>query len=76
MDPDIRPFTGDSPVMGIHLGLRGPNGTVRLGDPVYVGISNEEETSVISPPQLHRWASCEDEIIFDEVNSLVGDQRS
>ncbi|KAL2727345.1 mitochondrial amidoxime-reducing component 1 isoform X1 [Vespula squamosa] len=50
MDPDIRPFTGESPVMGIHLGLRGPNGTVRLGDPVYVGIPNEEETPVISPP--------------------------
>nr|KAF7427746.1 hypothetical protein H0235_007440 [Vespula pensylvanica] len=50
MDPDIRPFTGDCPVMGIHLGLRGPNGTVRLGDAVYVGIPNEEETPVISPP--------------------------
>ncbi|XP_011868219.1 PREDICTED: mitochondrial amidoxime reducing component 2 [Vollenhovia emeryi] len=48
-DPQIRPATGDSPVMGIHLGLRGPTGKVRLGDPVYVGIPEEEAPSVVSP---------------------------
>ncbi|RLU24163.1 hypothetical protein DMN91_004373 [Ooceraea biroi] len=48
-DPEIRRVSGDSPVMGIHLGLRGSNGTVRLGDPVYVGITEEEEPSLISP---------------------------
>ncbi|XP_015185949.1 PREDICTED: mitochondrial amidoxime reducing component 2-like [Polistes dominula] len=50
MDPEIRPYTGDAPVMGIHLALRGPNGTIRLGDPVYVDVSKEEETSIKSPP--------------------------
>ncbi|XP_071643259.1 mitochondrial amidoxime-reducing component 1-like isoform X2 [Temnothorax longispinosus] len=48
-DPQIRPAVGDSPVMGIHLGLRGPNGMVRLGDPIYVGIPEEETPSVTSP---------------------------
>ncbi|XP_071563833.1 mitochondrial amidoxime-reducing component 1-like isoform X1 [Temnothorax nylanderi] len=48
-DPQIRPAVGDSPVMGIHLGLRGPNGMVRLGDPIYVGIPEEEAPSVTSP---------------------------
>lgn len=48
-DPKIRPHTGDSPVMGIHLGLKGPNGIVRLGDSIYVGIPKEVETPVISP---------------------------
>ncbi|XP_043500666.1 mitochondrial amidoxime-reducing component 1-like isoform X1 [Polistes fuscatus] len=50
MDPELRPYTGDAPVMGIHLALRGPNGTIRLGDPVYVDVPKEEETPVISPP--------------------------
>lgn len=49
-DPEIRPFTGDSPVLGIHLGLKGPSGSVRLGDPVYVSVPKEEETPVKSPP--------------------------
>ncbi|XP_012288201.1 mitochondrial amidoxime reducing component 2 isoform X3 [Orussus abietinus] len=48
-DPEIHRYTGDSPVMGIHLGLKGPNGTVRLGDHIYVGVLNEE-TIPISPP--------------------------
>jgi len=34
--------------MGIHLGLRGPNGIVRIGDPVYVGIPEEEAPSLTS----------------------------
>ncbi|KAK2584614.1 hypothetical protein KPH14_006964 [Odynerus spinipes] len=49
-DPEIRRFNGESPVMGIHLGLKGSNGTVRLGDPVYVGIPKPEEKPVTSPP--------------------------
>ncbi|XP_076175776.1 mitochondrial amidoxime-reducing component 1 [Ptiloglossa arizonensis] len=52
-DPTYRPVFGDSPVMGIHLGLRSPNGTVRLGDPVYVGETTEQPTDqqpLISPP--------------------------
>jgi len=48
-DPQIRPSVGDSPVMGIHLGLRGPKGMVRLGDPVYVGIPKEEAPALVSP---------------------------
>lgn len=48
-DPQIRPATGDSPVMGIHLALRGPSGMVRLGDPIYVGIPEEEAPVVTSP---------------------------
>lgn len=48
-DPEIRPHVGDSPVMGIHLGLRGPNGTVRLGDSVYVGIPEEDTPPLVSP---------------------------
>lgn len=31
---------GDSPVMGIHLGVRNM-GTVSIGDPVYVGLINQ-----------------------------------
>jgi len=34
--------------MGINLGLQGPNGIVRIGDPVYVGISEEEAPSLTS----------------------------
>jgi len=34
--------------MGILLGLRGPNGTVRINDPVYVGIPEEEAQSLTS----------------------------
>ncbi|XP_001605008.2 mitochondrial amidoxime reducing component 2 [Nasonia vitripennis] len=49
-DPEIRPHTLGSPVMGIHLGLRGPNGIVRLGDPVYVGVPEEPEPPLVSPP--------------------------
>ncbi|XP_014475751.1 PREDICTED: mitochondrial amidoxime reducing component 2 [Dinoponera quadriceps] len=50
-DPEVRPYVGDSPIMGIHLALRGPNETVRLGDPVYVGVSEEPEETppLISP---------------------------
>ncbi|XP_018368957.1 PREDICTED: mitochondrial amidoxime-reducing component 1 [Trachymyrmex cornetzi] len=48
-DPQIRPAIGDSPAMGIHLGLRGPNGIVHLGDPIYVGIPEEETSSLVSP---------------------------
>ncbi|XP_011268142.2 mitochondrial amidoxime-reducing component 1 isoform X1 [Camponotus floridanus] len=47
-DPKIRPAIGDSPAMGIHLGLRGSNGIVRIGDPVYVGIPEEEAPSSTS----------------------------
>lgn len=37
--------------MGIHLGLKGPNGVVKLGDPVYVNLSESEENNPrISPP--------------------------
>ncbi|XP_034946877.1 mitochondrial amidoxime reducing component 2-like [Chelonus insularis] len=36
-NPEFRSSVGDSPVMGIHLGLKGPNGIVKLGDPVYLG---------------------------------------
>jgi uncharacterized protein YcbX len=49
-DPQIRPAVGDSPVMGIHLALRGPNGTVRLSDPVYVGIQEEEAAPSLTSP--------------------------
>lgn len=49
-DPEIRPATGDYPVMGIHLGLRSKNGTVRLGDPVYVNILEKEEAILSTPP--------------------------
>lgn len=49
-DPQIRPSVGDSPVMGIHLALRGPTGMIRLGDPVYVGIPEEKAPpAVVSP---------------------------
>ncbi|XP_017766462.1 PREDICTED: mitochondrial amidoxime reducing component 2 isoform X2 [Eufriesea mexicana] len=50
-DPVIRPLVGESPVMGIHLGLRSPNGSVRLGDPVYVGVSDDQSFSHAS----RRW---------------------
>ena len=49
MDPDVRPLVGESPVMGIHLGLRSPNGTIRIGDPVYVSVPKEQPL-LISPP--------------------------
>lgn len=49
-DPQIRPATGDSPVMGIHLGLRGSNGIVRLGDPIYVGIPEETTAPSLTSP--------------------------
>ncbi|XP_033210913.1 mitochondrial amidoxime reducing component 2 [Belonocnema kinseyi] len=49
-DPELRPYTGDSPVMGIHLGLRSSNATVRLGDPVYVGVSEKEDEILKTPP--------------------------
>jgi len=58
-DPELRRIVGDSPVMGIHLGLRGPNGIVRLGDPIYVGVPDDEVPSTLWPSQLHRWDSCE-----------------
>ncbi|XP_034196557.2 mitochondrial amidoxime reducing component 2 isoform X2 [Osmia lignaria lignaria] len=48
-DPAIRPMTGESPVMGIHLALGSSNGTVRLGDPIYVGVPGMEPP-LISPP--------------------------
>lgn len=48
-DPELRLYTGDSPVMGIHLGLRGSSGIVRLGDPVYVNVPEEEDPPLISP---------------------------
>ncbi|KAH0955314.1 hypothetical protein HN011_003520 [Eciton burchellii] len=46
-DPELRRIVGDSPVMGIHLGLRGPNGIVRLGDPIYVGVPDDEVPSTL-----------------------------
>lgn len=49
-DPQIRPAAGDGPVMGIHLGLRGSNGIVRVGDSVYVDISEEEATPSLTSP--------------------------
>ncbi|XP_066589167.1 mitochondrial amidoxime reducing component 2-like [Prorops nasuta] len=49
-DPELRKHTGDSPIMGIHLGLKGPEGKVRLGDPVYVGVEDVEEPTLSSPP--------------------------
>ncbi|KAF4523608.1 hypothetical protein B566_EDAN014582 [Ephemera danica] len=36
-DPKVRPYAGDSPVMGVHMGLHTP-GAVTLGDAVYVGL--------------------------------------
>ncbi|CAD1476740.1 unnamed protein product, partial [Heterotrigona itama] len=59
-DPVVRPLVGESPVMGIHLGLRGSNGTVRLGDPVYVGLPEEQplsSTSSFSAPDT-TWCFC------------------
>ncbi|XP_071452361.1 mitochondrial amidoxime reducing component 2-like isoform X2 [Hetaerina americana] len=38
MDEKIRQYIGESPVMGIHLGLR-KHGMVKVGDPVLAGIS-------------------------------------
>ncbi|KAI4472803.1 hypothetical protein M0804_015603, partial [Polistes exclamans] len=38
VDPKIRSFIGEAPVMGIHLALRGPSGVIRIGDPVYVDV--------------------------------------
>ncbi|XP_057334775.1 mitochondrial amidoxime-reducing component 1-like [Microplitis mediator] len=48
-DPFLRTLTGDVPVMGVHMGLKGPNGVVRIGDPVYVGVA-EEDNPPVSPP--------------------------
>lgn len=36
-EPEIRPYVGECPVMGINLGMRAP-GVVKLGDPVYVAV--------------------------------------
>ncbi|CAL7936905.1 unnamed protein product [Xylocopa violacea] len=49
MDPVIRPVVGESPVMGVHLGLRGPSGTIQLGDPVYVGVPEVQPILISSP---------------------------
>ncbi|KAI4486391.1 hypothetical protein M0802_012282 [Mischocyttarus mexicanus] len=49
-DPKMRPYIGEAPVMGIHLALRGPSGTIHLGDSVYVVVSEENKIPVISPP--------------------------
>ncbi|XP_076276755.1 mitochondrial amidoxime-reducing component 1 isoform X2 [Lasioglossum baleicum] len=49
VDPNLRHTFGESPVMGFHLGLRGGPGSIRLGDPVYVGVP-EEQPPLISPP--------------------------
>lgn len=50
-DENIRPFVGDSPIMGIHLALRGSGGQyVKLGDTVYAGIPEEDENPPGSPP--------------------------
>ncbi|XP_028982579.1 mitochondrial amidoxime reducing component 2 [Diachasma alloeum] len=49
-DPVLRQFTKDNPVMGIHLGLKGPNGVVRLGDPVYVSVCEEEPKKPLKSP--------------------------
>ncbi|XP_031839562.1 mitochondrial amidoxime reducing component 2 [Nomia melanderi] len=48
-EPEIRRVVGESPVLGIHLGLRGPKGSIRLGDPVYVGVP-DEQPPLVSPP--------------------------
>ncbi|XP_014297400.1 mitochondrial amidoxime-reducing component 1 [Microplitis demolitor] len=42
-DPALRRFTGDSPVMGIHLGLKGPSGNVKIGDPIYVNVPEKDD---------------------------------
>lgn len=62
-DPVIRPLVGESPVMGIHLGLRSPNGSVRLGDPVYVGVS-DDQSSLSSHVPL-RWFTQLDDHMLD-----------
>ncbi|XP_020299741.1 mitochondrial amidoxime-reducing component 1 [Pseudomyrmex gracilis] len=48
-DLELRSKSSYSPILGIHLALRGSNGTVRLGDPVYVGITDEEMPNLVSP---------------------------
>lgn len=48
-DPLLRPSVGESPILGIHLALRGSTGTVRLGDPIYVSVP-DKEPPLISPP--------------------------
>lgn len=51
-DSNIRRFVGESPVMGIHLALRDKRQkiSVKLGDPIYVGVSDEEVPPLVSPP--------------------------
>ncbi|XP_011315393.1 mitochondrial amidoxime reducing component 2-like [Fopius arisanus] len=49
-DPVMKKITKECPVMGIHLGLRGPNGVVRLGDPIYVGMCGEETKDPLKSP--------------------------
>lgn len=48
-DPELAPTAKDSPVMGIHLGLRSRNGVVHLGDPIYVNEETQQKR-VVSPP--------------------------
>lgn len=72
-DPVLKPYAGESPVMGIHLGLRCDNGKVRLGDGVFVGVPEEEER-LYSPPLLHRWNSCEHDVFPFQNNSVVNDE--
>lgn len=58
--------------MGIHLGLRCKEGKVRLGDAVFVGVPQEEEP-LYSPPQLHRWSSCDHDTFPVEKSPVVTD---
>jgi hypothetical protein len=37
LDPALRPFTGDSPVLGVHLALH-TQGNVQIGDPIFVSM--------------------------------------
>ncbi|KZC04339.1 MOSC domain-containing protein 1, mitochondrial, partial [Dufourea novaeangliae] len=48
-EPKLRRLIGESPMLGIHLGLVGSSGTVRLGDPVYVDVP-DEQPPLVSPP--------------------------
>ncbi|XP_076760097.1 mitochondrial amidoxime-reducing component 1-like [Xylocopa sonorina] len=48
-NPEIRALIGESPAMGLHLGLRGPGGTVQLGDPVYVGVPDQQPLLISGP---------------------------
>ncbi|XP_011493995.1 PREDICTED: mitochondrial amidoxime reducing component 2 isoform X2 [Ceratosolen solmsi marchali] len=47
-NPEMRPYTSDSPVMGLNLGLYSSNGIVRLGDAVYVNESDESAAPIVS----------------------------